>query len=80
MPDGSAVWKACVSEKGQIAREIQALARNSGNVFFAIDMESGKSLTLNAAPSKLKVIQTKKVPQGAVPRRAESAKMTRNAC
>jgi len=42
LPDGTAFWRACVSEQGEIERTIEELAQNSQNEFFAIELETGE--------------------------------------
>jgi hypothetical protein len=79
MPDGSLIWKTCVSERGHLARKIQELARNSDNEFVAIDIEAGEPFAAKTAHSKPKAVYLKKSPLRAGPKRAEGARLAREA-
>jgi hypothetical protein len=41
-PDGSSLWRACVSGLGNTRHQLQMLARKSHNKFYAIDLNAGK--------------------------------------
>ena len=38
-PDGSTLWRACVTGKFETQRKIQTLAEHSENKFYAIDIQ-----------------------------------------
>ena len=46
-PDGSSVWRACVSGQYEAQRKIQELAESSENEFFGIDIQTEEFLPLN---------------------------------
>ena len=46
-PDGSSVWRACVSGQYEAQRKIQELAESSENEFFVIDIQTENDLPLN---------------------------------
>ena len=46
-PDGSSVWRACVSGQYEAQRKLQELAERSENEFFGIDIQNNEALPLN---------------------------------
>jgi hypothetical protein len=44
-PDGSTLWRACVSGRYAVQRKMQELAEFSDNDFFVIDIQSTEFLT-----------------------------------
>ncbi len=46
-PDGSSLWRACVSGLGNVRLQLQELTRKSKNQFYAIDIFAGKILPLD---------------------------------
>jgi hypothetical protein len=43
-PDGSTLWRACVSGRFETHRKMQELAERSENEFYAIDIQTIKNL------------------------------------
>jgi hypothetical protein len=41
-PDGSSLWRACVSGLGNTRHQLEKLAQKSQNKFYAIDVTAGK--------------------------------------
>jgi len=39
-PDGSTLWRACVSGRFEAERKVDELAEHSGNEFFIMDIEA----------------------------------------
>jgi hypothetical protein len=39
-PDGSTLWRACVSGRFEANRKMQELSEHSGNEFFLIDLQA----------------------------------------
>jgi hypothetical protein len=50
-PDGSTLWRACVSGQFDAQRKVQELIEHSQNVFFAIDISAGEVLPFNSIES-----------------------------
>ena len=50
-PDGTSIWRACVSGQFAAERKLQELAEHSDNQFLAVDARSGARLAI-AAPKK----------------------------
>jgi hypothetical protein len=46
-PDGSYVWRACVSGKYQKERKLQELAETSDNKFCAVNLAAGETVPVN---------------------------------
>ena len=46
-PDGSSLWRACVIGLEDTRQHMFDLARRSSNQFYAIDVASGKIVSLN---------------------------------
>jgi hypothetical protein len=46
-PDGSTLWRACVSGRYEAQRKIHELAENSESEFFLIDIHAGQHLPFN---------------------------------
>jgi hypothetical protein len=43
-PDGSTLWRACISGRFETHRKMQELAERSENEFYAIDIQTIKNL------------------------------------
>ena len=39
-PDGSTLWRVCVSGRVEAGRKVQELSEHSGNEFFLIDLQA----------------------------------------
>jgi hypothetical protein len=50
-PDGSTLWRACVSGQFDAQRKVQELIKHSHNNFFAIDISAGEVLPFNLIQS-----------------------------
>jgi hypothetical protein len=50
-PDGSTLWRACVSGRFDAQRKIQELIEHSTSTFFAIDILAGEVLPFNLIDS-----------------------------
>jgi hypothetical protein len=50
-PDGSTLWRACVSGQFDAQRKVQELIEHSHNIFFAIDISAGEVLPFNLIQS-----------------------------
>jgi hypothetical protein len=50
-PDGSSLWRVCVSGKYDSQRKVAELAEQSENEFFAIDIQVGEVLPFKLAGS-----------------------------
>ena len=50
-PDGSTLWRACVSGQFDAQRKVQELIEHSQNIFFAIDISAGEVLPFNLIES-----------------------------
>ena len=46
-PDGSTLWRACVTGRYEAQRKIHELAENSESEFFLIDIQAGQHLPFN---------------------------------
>ena len=57
-PDGSCVWRACVSGQYEAQRKIQELAESSENEFFGIDIQTEEFLPLNLKNDPTKGTET----------------------
>jgi hypothetical protein len=51
LPDGSLIWRTCVSGQFEAERKLRELNERSNSEFLAIDIQSGKPLPM-AAPRK----------------------------
>ena len=47
LPNGSALWRACVSGRHEAQRKVQELAEHSENQFLTIDIQSEELLSSN---------------------------------
>jgi len=50
-PDGSTLWRACVSGRYETHRKMQAFAEHSENVFYAIDIQADTRLSVDLPPA-----------------------------
>jgi hypothetical protein len=50
-PDGSTLWRVCVSGGFEAQRKIQDFTEHSDNEFFAIDIQAGEPPPFNLAGS-----------------------------
>jgi hypothetical protein len=51
LPDGSSIWRTCVSGRFEAQQRLQNLADHSENEFYSIDIETGELLHFNLARS-----------------------------
>jgi hypothetical protein len=51
-PDGSTLWRTCVSGRFEAQRKMQELAEHSENEFFLIDIQAVELLPANLARNK----------------------------
>jgi hypothetical protein len=51
-PDGTSIWRACVSGEYDAQRKVHELAEHSENVFFAINITAGEPLPSRVAGSQ----------------------------
>jgi hypothetical protein len=52
-PDGSTLWRACVSGRYEAQRKIHEFAEHSENEFFLIDIQAGQRLPINLLRANL---------------------------
>jgi hypothetical protein len=66
-PDGTCVWRACVSGRYQKDRKLQELAETSDNKFYAVNLAAGKSVAVNgeSPPIALKAKSSERIPMAA---------------
>jgi hypothetical protein len=50
-PDGSSLWRVCVSGGFEAQRKVHDLTEHSDNEFYAIDIQAGEMLRFNLAGS-----------------------------
>ena len=50
-PDGSTLWRVCVSGEFEAQRKVHDLTEHSDNKFYAIDIQAGGPLPFNLAGS-----------------------------
>ena len=51
-PDGSTIWRTCVSGQFETDRKLKELAEHSNNEFVAIDIQTGNRFPVIVAPHK----------------------------
>jgi hypothetical protein len=52
-PDGTPIWRCCVSGQFEAERKIRDLAEQSSNEFFAIDIQTSERVVLSLVDGKL---------------------------
>jgi hypothetical protein len=58
-PDGSTIWRTCVSGQFETHRKLAELAEHSENEFVAVDIQAGNRFPGNASPRKSNPIAKK---------------------
>jgi hypothetical protein len=58
-PDGSTIWRTCVSGQFEADRKLAELAEHSQNEFVAIDIQAGDRFPANVGPLKSRPMSKK---------------------